>query len=124
MDCVNTDSSAVTDSELISGDVMSANVMDETQNDLDQIQFLVVSEDDERSMRQLIEDISRNSRCNISGFVASGFHSVIGHIYTVHERWKDFVIVEGDKCPPLGSVYLNPDWRSELEANFNLLIIE
>ena len=29
-----------------------------------------------------------------------------------------------DKCPPLGSVYLNPDWRSELEANFNLLIIE
>ena len=55
---------------------------------------------------------------------ASDFHSVIGHIYTVHERWKDFVIIEGDKCPPLGSVYLNPDWRSELEANFNLLIIE
>ena len=47
LDCVNTDSSAVTDSELISGDVMSANVMDETQNDLDQSHFLVVSEDDE-----------------------------------------------------------------------------
>ena len=91
---------------------------------MDQIQFLVVSEDDERSMRQLIEDIGRNSRCNICGFIASDIHSVIGHIYTDHERWKDFVTVEGDKCPPLGSVYLNPDWRTELEAIFNLLIIE
>ena len=44
---------------------MSANVMDETQNDLDQRQFLVVSEEDERNMRQLIEDIGRNSRPDI-----------------------------------------------------------
>ena len=67
------------------------------------------------------EEIDKNIRCKICGFLTEEITVVCGHLQQQHDNWREEV--SRIKKRRLGNVNANPDWQEELKRNFYEIII-
>ena len=73
------------------------------------------------AVQQLCEQVEDNHRCIICGFLSPDSNVVLVHIVNDHQNWQE--LLETGKRRKLGNVNNYPEWKKDLEKNFQETII-